>query len=215
MPSLDQEIYIPELGRRISTINQLTRQQHASLLEDQLLRVLSFMANYPSAMGLDLMHQGGWRQPVNDESSSSDQGRTDQDTSSEVGNAPAGPSRLVQLASGGRRKAQAQHGHARGRRAREEEEDLIQRGEDTARPLLQFEVDRDPSKITERELDMIKQLYYVPDYVEFWLLGPSNQPTRPPLSYIAIYRDYFIKRLRLPLHPFIREVLLNLDVSLP
>ena len=34
MLSSDQGIYIPELGRRISTINQLTRRQRASLLED-------------------------------------------------------------------------------------------------------------------------------------------------------------------------------------
>ena len=32
---------------------------------------------------------------------------------------------------------------------------------------------------------------------------------------MAVYRDYFIKGLRLPLHAFIREVLLNLDISLP
>ena len=32
---------------------------------------------------------------------------------------------------------------------------------------------------------------------------------------MAIYRDFFIRGLRLPLHPFIREVLLNFDVSLP
>ena len=50
--------------------------------------------------------------------------------------------------------------------------------------------------------------------MEFRLLGPSDQPTRPPLDYVAVYRDYFFKGLRLPLHPFFREALLNLDVSL-
>ena len=30
-----------------------------------------------------------------------------------------------------------------------------------------------------------------------------------------MYQDYFLKGLRLPLHPFLREALLNLDVSLP
>ena len=76
-------------------------------------------------------------------------------------------------------------------------------------------MDRHPSRITERELDLIRTHYYVPDYVEFHLPGPSNQPTRPPPKCIAVYQDYFIKGLRLPLHPFIREVLLNLDISLP
>ena len=32
---------------------------------------------------------------------------------------------------------------------------------------------------------------------------------------MAVYRDYFFKGLWLPLHPFFREALLNLDVSLP
>ena len=48
-----------------------------------------------------------------------------------------------------------------------------------------------------------------------YISGSQGQPTRPPLGFIAIYRDYLIKGLRLPLHPFIREVLLNLDISLP
>ena len=54
MSSLDRGIYIPELGRRISSINQLTRQQRASLPEDQLISIFSYMANHPSAMGSSL-----------------------------------------------------------------------------------------------------------------------------------------------------------------
>ena len=69
--------------------------------------------------------------------------------------------------------------------------------------------------MTESELGLIRQLYYVPDYMEFWLPETSDQPTRPPTGCIAIYRDYFIKGLRLPLHSFIREALLNMDISLP
>ena len=76
-------------------------------------------------------------------------------------------------------------------------------------------MDRHPSRITERELGLIKQHYYVPDYMELWLPKPPDQPTKPPPGCIAVYRDYFIKRLRLLLHPFIREVLLNLNISLP
>ena len=51
--------------------------------------------------------------------------------------------------------------------------------------------------------------------MEFWLPEPSDQPTRPPSGFIPIDRDYFIKGLRLPLHPCIREALLNMDISLP
>ena len=84
------------------------------------------------------------------------------------------PSIPAQPARGGRVKARTQRGLARGRCAREEEGDLVRGGEDVARPLSQFEVDRHPSKITVRELDVIRQLYYVPDYVEFCLPEPSD-----------------------------------------
>ena len=101
MPSSERGIYIPKLGRRISTINQLTSQQHASLLEDQLFQVLRFMANFPSVMGANRSHRGGRRQPAEDEGSSLDHNGADpsgaeQDTFSKVCNAPAGPSRPAQ-----------------------------------------------------------------------------------------------------------------------
>ena len=73
--------------------------------------------------------------------------------------------------------------------------DLVHGGEDHAPPLLQFEVDRHPSKMTERELDIIREFYYVPDYVELHLPEPSYQPTRPLLGCITVYRDYFIRGL--------------------
>ena len=69
--------------------------------------------------------------------------------------------------------------------------------------------------MTVQELDVIRELYHVPDYVEFRLLELSNEPTRPFPSCIALYQDYFLKRLKLPLQPFLREALLNLDISLP
>ena len=59
LPSSDRGIYIPELGKRICTINQLTRQQRASLTKDQLLQVLSFMANFLSALESSLAHRPG------------------------------------------------------------------------------------------------------------------------------------------------------------
>ena len=92
-------------------------------------------------------------------------------------------------------KARQQRGRARRCRAREEGGDPVDRGEDHARPFSQFEVDRHPSKMIERELDRIRKFYYVPDYVDLCLPKPSDQPTRPSLSCIAIYRDYFIKGL--------------------
>ena len=64
-------------------------------------------------------------------------------------------------------------------------------------------------------MDLIRELYQVPDYMECQLPRLFDQPTRPPLGHVAMYKDYFFKGLRLPLHPFFREALLNLDVSLP
>ena len=81
------------------------------------------------------------------------------------------------------------------------------------RPITRFEVDRHPTKIKEGELEQIRDMYQVLDYVEFQLLGPTNQPTQPPRQ-IAVYKVYFWKGLWLPLHLFFREALLNLDVSL-
>ena len=59
LPSSDRGIYIPELSRRICSINQLTCQQCASLTEDQLLQMLNFMANFPSALESSLTHRRG------------------------------------------------------------------------------------------------------------------------------------------------------------
>ena len=89
LPSSDRGIYIPELGKRICSINQLTRQ---------LIQVFSFMVNFPSALEASLAHHHGRCQPVKDESSSSDHtaaspSGANQDTSSEVRNAPMGPGR--------------------------------------------------------------------------------------------------------------------------
>ena len=220
LPSSDRGIYILQIDWRICSFNQLTRQQRASLIEDQLLQVLSFMANFPSVLESSLAHPRGWRQPVKEDNSSSDHSEAgpsgaEQDTGSEVCNTPTGPTRQAQLARGGRVKARAQRGRARGRRAQEEGNDPVHRGEDHARPFSQFEVDRHPSKMTTWELDVIRQLYYVPDYMELRLSKSSDQRTQPPPGCIVVYRDYFIKGLRLFLHPFFREALLNLDVSLP
>ena len=74
----------------------------------------------------------------------------EQETGSETHNAPAGLSRQAEPARGGRNKVRAQCGCTRGHRAREEAGDPVEGGEDHARPISQFEVDRHPSKMTER-----------------------------------------------------------------
>ena len=89
MLSSDQGVYIPELGRRISSINQLTHHHYASLSDDQLINVFSYMGNHPTVMGFGLTHRGGRRQPFEEESSTFDQDRADQEITSEVWNAPA------------------------------------------------------------------------------------------------------------------------------
>ena len=72
-----------------------------------------------------------------------------------------------------------------------------------------------PTEVTEREMELIRELYHVPNYVEFRLSRPSDQLTRPPPGHLVVYSDYSFKGLQLPLHPFFREALLNLDVNLP
>ena len=46
-----------------------------------------------------------------------------------------------------------------------------------------------------REMNLLREFYQIPDYVEFRLPGPSDQPTRPPSGYVGVYQDYFLKGL--------------------
>ena len=84
-----------------------------------------------------------------------------------------------------------------------------------ARPITLFVVDTHGSRIIEQELALIRKHFHVPDYVQFRLPGPADVPTKPSPGCVAVYQHFFIQGLRLPLHPFIKEVLLNSDVSLP
>ena len=104
---------------------------------------------------------------------------------------------------------------ARGYRAREQAGDPVEGGEEVARPITPFEVDIHTSQMTEYELALIRRYYHELNYVQFCLPRPTDVPTKPPPGFIALYRDYFTRGLRLPLYPFIREVLLNLEISLP
>ena len=47
-------------------------------------------------------------------------------------------------------------------------------GEDVVRPLLQFEVYRHLSRMTKRELELIRTHYYMPDYLELHLPRPFD-----------------------------------------
>ena len=106
LPISDEWVNIPELDQRICNINQLTRQQHASLMDEHRFQVYSFMANYPSALEASLDHRPSQRQPAEEESSSSDHAIADpsgaeQDTSFEVRNSLAGTCRPAEPSKGG------------------------------------------------------------------------------------------------------------------
>ena len=62
---------------------------------------------------------------------------------------------------------------------------------------------------------LIQKYYHMPNYVQLRLPRPADVPTRPLPGCVAVYWDYFIRGLRQPLHPFIKEVLLNLEISIP
>ena len=87
---------------------------------------------------------------------------------------PMGTSRLAVPSRGGHTKARVYKGLALGKRTREERGDVVHEEEDATRPFSRFEVDRHPTKMTEQDMDLIRELYQVPDYVEFWLPGPSD-----------------------------------------
>ena len=45
-------------------------------------------------------------------------------------------------------------------------------------------MDKNPLKISSRELELLRELYHIPDEAEFQLLEPSDQPTRPFLNFV-------------------------------
>ena len=51
------------------------------------------------------------------------------------------------------------------------------------------------TKMTERELELIRDMYQGLEYVEFRLPEPTDQPTRPLPKHVAVYKDYFWKGL--------------------
>ena len=91
LTSGDQGVFIPELGRKIRSVSQLTSQQFASLTNKQCFQILSYMANDPKPLEGRLEHHCGRHQPREEESSSTDPppaqpSEADQEASSEAQN---------------------------------------------------------------------------------------------------------------------------------
>ena len=103
--------------------------------------------------------------------------QADQEASSTARNIPVETSRPAGPSRGGRLKSQVNRGLARGKHAKEESGDAVLGGEDVAQLITRFEVHRHPTKMKEGELELIRDMYQVPDYVEFQLPRPTDQPT--------------------------------------
>ena len=65
LSSGDRGIFIPDLGRKIKSVSQLTSQQFASFTDQQRFFILSFMTNDPNPL-----EHNGRKQPMEEESSS-------------------------------------------------------------------------------------------------------------------------------------------------
>ena len=73
MLSSGHGVYVPELSKRISSIHQLTPDQRASLSNNILFSINSYMADHATEMGIGLTHRSGRRQPSEDRDPPSDQ----------------------------------------------------------------------------------------------------------------------------------------------
>ena len=115
MLSKDQGVYVPELDKRISSTHQLTSDQRASLSNNVLVSINSFMADHPIEAGSGLTHKRGMRQPSEDRDPPTDQEMPDQEVTPKVRNAEASTSQPAQQVRRGRSKSRARCGIARGR----------------------------------------------------------------------------------------------------
>ena len=93
---LERRVYVPELGRRISSILQLTPDQHASLSNNVIFSINSYMADQPTEAGSGLTHQRGRHQPSKDRDPQFDQEMPDHEVIPEVQTAEASTSQLAQ-----------------------------------------------------------------------------------------------------------------------
>ena len=65
-PTSGNGVYVPELGRRISSINQLTLDQRASLSNNVLYSINCYMADQHTEEAASLTHRRGRLQPSED-----------------------------------------------------------------------------------------------------------------------------------------------------
>ncbi|GMN22321.1 hypothetical protein TIFTF001_045638 [Ficus carica] len=71
-----------------------------------------------------------------------------------------------------------------------------------------------PSCLTKADLDNLRDTYHVPPIIELRLPLPNETPETPPPNGIAIFDEFLKSGLRLPLHPFIHDVLISYNLSL-
>ena len=102
LSSSDQGVYVPELGRRICSLHQLIPDQHASLSNNVLFSINSYMTDHPIEVGSGPTHRRGRRQPSKKKGSPSYQ-----EIIPEVRNVEASTSQPAQLARRGLSKARA------------------------------------------------------------------------------------------------------------
>ena len=90
LPTSGNGVYVPELGRRSSSINQLTSDQRASLSNNVLYSINCYMADHRTKEAAGLTHRRGRRQPSED---------IDEQFDQEVRDMGANADRSAQLAS--------------------------------------------------------------------------------------------------------------------
>ena len=90
MPGLGHGAYVPELGRRINLIHQLTPDQRASLSNNVFFSINSYMADHSTEEGIGLTHRRSRHQPSEDRDPRFDQ---------EAHNKGGSTSRSTQVAS--------------------------------------------------------------------------------------------------------------------
>ncbi|KAL2532189.1 Uncharacterized protein Adt_05540 [Abeliophyllum distichum] len=69
------------------------------------------------------------------------------------------------------------------------------------------------SRITAKELEDLQLSYNIPSSVTLRVPGPEERADNPPEGFVAIYESAMQQGLRLPMHPFFREVLKDWNLA--
>ncbi|KAL2543162.1 Uncharacterized protein Adt_04140 [Abeliophyllum distichum] len=69
------------------------------------------------------------------------------------------------------------------------------------------------SRITAEELEDLRLSYDIPSSVLLWAPGPEERADDLPERFVAIYEPAMQQGLRLPMHPFFREVLKDWNLA--